>query len=362
MENGLIKQKMKFGYWEPLEFIAALTMTAKAEYIPGIAREIQFIPDQQFSEMLEQVHARLSPHIKREMSRYFGKSMIYDRLDAVLSQVFYDDDEVETAEAYLARYQEQDALLLAAMLAESMYAHETPDWRGEHPFAEVSRKRELLVSLVQSRLLADEEYHAELLEAVTFPEEFKQRTLLLLQAFLEHGFTPLRDQLGQLGREGAAAFEDYFLAEPEKAFREIANSGPELIAKPTRVHVSYISQIRVDFRHFNEKDHPSWLILGHRNHALALQREDKGTVEQFLKVISDKRRLEIIALLKQGNRYGGELAHLLSLTPAAINYHTNLLIDLGLIRITRADNRIYYVLDRDRLGSFMDLSKDMLLR
>lgn len=362
MDNRLIRENMKFGYWEPLEFIAALTMTAKAEYIPEIAREIQFVPDQQFSEMLEQLHARLSPHIKREMSRYFGKTMLADRLDAVLAQVFYDNDETETAETYLARYQEQDALLLAAMLAESIYAHGQPDWRGEHSFIEVSVNRPLLISLVQSHVLEDEEYHSDLLEAVRFPEEFKQRTLLLLQAFLEHGFVLLRDQLGELSREGAAAFETYFLEKPEKAFLEIVNAGPELVVKPARVHVSYISQIRVDFRHFDEEDHPSWLILGHRNHVLAMKREDKGIMQQFLKVISDKRRLEIIELLKQGNRYGGELAQLLSLTPAAINYHTNLLIDLGLIRITREDNRIYYVLDRDRLGSFMDLSKDMLLR
>lgn len=362
MDNSLIKKKMQFGYWEPLEFIAAISMAAKAEYIPALARDIQFIPDQQFTEMLEQVLSQLSGHVKRELSCYFGKTMIYDRLDAVLSQVFYDNDQIETAETFLARYHEQDPLLLAAMLAESMYAHTSPNWRGDFSFDEVSRNGELLIRLVQDNPLADEQYLAELLEAVTYPDEFKLRTELLLHAFYNHGFVAIRDSLQKLGLEGAAAFESYFLEDPEKAFSEIASSDPGLIIKDTRVHISYISQVRVDFRHFEAQDHPSWLILGHRNHALAMQREDKGTVEQFLKVISDKRRLEIIELLKQSNRYAGELAQLLALTPAAINYHTNLLIDLGLIRITRSDNRIYYVLDRDRLGSFMDLSKDMLLR
>ncbi|MNV76847.1 hypothetical protein D3C71_1702300 [compost metagenome] len=92
------------------------------------------------------------------------------------------------------------------------------------------------------------------------------------------------------------------------------------------------------------------------------EQDEKETVQKFLKVISDKRRLDLINLLKECDRYASELAQLMKLTPAAINYHTNLLIELNLIRIIRVDNRIYYQVDPERLALLMDLTKRVLLQ
>ncbi|MCE3203097.1 ArsR family transcriptional regulator [Paenibacillus sonchi] len=353
---------MKFDYCEPLEFIAALTMAAKVESMNELAQELKFTPDPQFTEMLEDVISRLSRYVKEELARFFGKTLTYDRLDAVLSQVFYDDDKVKTVEAWMECYNKRQPGELAAMLVEAVYASSGPDWRGGFSFEEVRQDSALLHRLVAAVPLPDGELHAELMDYARFPGEFKRRTQILLDSFFCHGFLVLRERLRELGEEGAARYDVYFHEQPEKAFGEIANSGKELIVKNTRVHVSYISQVRVDFRHFEGVSRLDWMILGYRNDALASQREEKEAIEQFLKVISDKRRLEIIELLKQSNRYAGELAQLLMLTPAAINYHTNLLIDLNLIRITRMDSRIYYVLDTERLAALMDQTKSLLLR
>nr|WP_281378923.1 ArsR family transcriptional regulator [Paenibacillus phyllosphaerae] len=104
------------------------------------------------------------------------------------------------------------------------------------------------------------------------------------------------------------------------------------------------------------------MVLGAGNDQLDQQREEKETVEKFLKVIADKRRLDMIEMLKERRHYAGELAQLMGLTPAAIHYHTNLLLDLDLIRITKADSRIYYELDLARLEAMMEQTRRMLLR
>ncbi|WP_090795424.1 ArsR family transcriptional regulator [Paenibacillus sp. GP183] len=356
-----IGKSMRFGYSEPLEFIAAMTMIAKVEYMSEIARELRFTPDTEFMEMMDVLISQLSRHVKEEMARFFGKSLTYDRLDNVLHQVFYDVDEPKTVEAWLELYKSRQGEELVAMLAEAVYAGAGSDWLGGNNYEMVRQDPVLLYQLVAAHPIPDAEVHAELMEHIRFHEEFKLRTLLVLDSF-QQGFAVIRDRLKELGEEGAVRYAEHFAGHPERAFGDLANSNQGLIVKPTRIHVSYISQVRMDFRHIERESRPDWMILGFRNDALAWQREEKETIEKFLKVIADKRRLDMIELLKERNRYAGELAQLMELTPAAINYHTNLLIDLNLIRITRSDNRIYYELDTDRLSIMMDQTKRLLLR
>ncbi|WP_019909397.1 ArsR/SmtB family transcription factor [Paenibacillus sp. HW567] len=349
---------MQYGYSEPLEFIAYLIAVSKMEHV-WMIRDLKFTPDAEVVEMINTVDSRLSRFVKGEMERFFGKGMTYDRLDAVLNQAFFDEEEPKSVEIFLEYYNRRPAEELVVVLALAAYADVGADWIKEHDFIQ---NTELLYQLVVAHPLPDLDFHSDLLEYLRFPEEFKQRTLYVLKSFLSNGFMQIRDRLQQLGKENATRYEKYFNEKPELAFGDLAKMDEGLIIKPTRIHISYISQVQMDFRRSETDTRPDWLILGARNDALVWQREEKETIEKFLKVVSDKRRLEMIELLKERQRYAGELANLIGLTPAAINYHTNLLIDLNLIRIIRSDNRIYYELSKERLTYLIDQTRSVLLR
>ena len=60
------------------------------------------------------------------------------------------------------------------------------------------------------------------------------------------------------------------------------------------------------------------------------------------KVLSDKQRRDILALLKGGRLNAGELAEKLGISPAALSYHLKLLKAADLIMEYRQKNYIYF--------------------
>lgn len=63
-----------------------------------------------------------------------------------------------------------------------------------------------------------------------------------------------------------------------------------------------------------------------------------------LKALGDKRRFEIMKLLKERPRYGQELAEQLSLTPATISHHMEILLQGRLLQIEHEGTKIVYSL------------------
>lgn len=353
---------MHFHYNEPLEFISALAMAGKKDHMMEFARELRIAPDEHVFGLVDGSISRLSAHMKRELACFFGQSMYYERLDGLLFRICYEAKELRTAQEWLDVYREQSPAALTGWFIDAVYASAGVQWRGEFELSQAMEEWDRLERLVAASPLADRDIQLELLEYVRFPEEFKLRTMHLLEAFHQYGFEPMREELRSHGEAGAARYERLFAADPEAAFRAIARADPSLVTKRTKVHISYISQIRADMHRIADPALPDWMVLGAGNDQLDQQREEKETVEKFLKVIADKRRLDMIEMLKERRHYAGELAQLMGLTPAAIHYHTNLLLDLDLIRITKADSRIYYELDLARLEAMMEQTRRMLLR
>ena len=70
-------------------------------------------------------------------------------------------------------------------------------------------------------------------------------------------------------------------------------------------------------------------------------------------VIGDKSRLEILRAVKDGPCNGQDIAEKLSLAPATISHHMNLLCNEGLLTATRRGTSLYYEPDRENLSRFL---------
>lgn len=87
----------------------------------------------------------------------------------------------------------------------------------------------------------------------------------------------------------------------------------------------------------------------------------KERVQNFLKVLSDPSKLEIVMLLKEKTYFGGELAKAMNLTTPTISHHMNQIIPLGFINIKKESNRVYYSLNKENLNSYLkQLHKSLL--
>lgn len=80
---------------------------------------------------------------------------------------------------------------------------------------------------------------------------------------------------------------------------------------------------------------------------------DETQLLSFLKCISDKSKLEILKLLRHNKLYATELADKLGITSATISHHMNALAKLNLISVEKDNNKIYYLLNTDTVGSYL---------
>lgn len=81
--------------------------------------------------------------------------------------------------------------------------------------------------------------------------------------------------------------------------------------------------------------------------------DQSASLVRRLKSIGDKSRLEILRAVKDGPCNGQDIAEKLSLAPATISHHMNLLCNEGLLTATRRGTSLYYEPDCENLSRFL---------
>lgn len=62
----------------------------------------------------------------------------------------------------------------------------------------------------------------------------------------------------------------------------------------------------------------------------------------IFKVLSDKRRRDILVMLKDGRKSAGEIAGKLGISPSDLSYHLKLLKSADLVMEYKSKNFVYY--------------------
>lgn len=81
----------------------------------------------------------------------------------------------------------------------------------------------------------------------------------------------------------------------------------------------------------------------------------------LLKALSDKSKLDILSILAAEPCYGAQLAQRLSLSPATISHHMNVLLSNALVRMSEQENRIYYRTNPERIRAVLRALENALL-
>ncbi|WML37322.1 winged helix-turn-helix domain-containing protein [Clostridium sp. OS1-26] len=88
---------------------------------------------------------------------------------------------------------------------------------------------------------------------------------------------------------------------------------------------------------------------------------NRGELILKLKALSDKSKLEIIALLKAGPKYSLEIAEALKLTPATVSYHMGSLLECSMVVVEKKQGKVYYNLNKAGLKNLIDELNNVLL-
>lgn len=87
----------------------------------------------------------------------------------------------------------------------------------------------------------------------------------------------------------------------------------------------------------------------------------KEDIVNIGKLLSDKSKVDILEYASKRPCYGKELANELQLSTATISYHVNALLKERLLKAEVSANKVYYSLNRDTLGAYLDNMKNYFL-
>ena len=88
--------------------------------------------------------------------------------------------------------------------------------------------------------------------------------------------------------------------------------------------------------------------------------EDSETYLNALKLLSDKRRFEILAYLSEKPAYAGELVKFSGLTAATISHHMSQLAEASLIRLEKMDTKVYYSINKEKVQKCLEFCREKL--
>lgn len=88
----------------------------------------------------------------------------------------------------------------------------------------------------------------------------------------------------------------------------------------------------------------------------------RDKLAETCKAMGDKRRMEILMLLKERSYYGQELAEKLSLTPATISHHMDILVAQRLILVEQSGTKLLYNLAKPYIETVLATLREKLIK
>ena len=131
-----------------------------------------------------------------------------------------------------------------------------------------------------------------------------------------------------------------------------------IIVAPSLVHYRSL-MINMD----DDRKDPLLIVSGFSLKVGSIEKYDfikdsfKERLDHFIKVLNDKSKLEIIKLLKEKEMYGAEIAKATNLKTSTISYHVDALMNAGIIKAKRLNNKIYYQYDKANALKILDYLK-----
>lgn len=343
-----------------LEFACAVFAVERKGMLFDMAREMNYTIDKKDEKLVEVLENGMSKYIRSEMDYFFSICDIH----ALVSAFAVDYENVNTVSELLSTMEKQDTTVLFNYLGGIFVAMELPKLNLE--WGEVKHSIDKMKAYIENSKTENKAAKERLLECFDNPEETKQRLCFLFKQFYQKSYRPIEETI--LNE----------LTKAEDHYKNILNSNPEhFITKyffnffkiengvweyKLNIHLSLFFNIyswTVNIHDYKEKQ--GWVVLGFRTHKFFFQKESTDRVERFLKMLSDKRRVDIIKMLSYKPYYGYEIAAKLELTPATVNYHINLLMDADVLTFDREENKVYYTLNKEKVKELLKETSIILL-
>ena len=344
-----------------LEFVSALRTIGDEKKLRTIAEEMNFQITDEDNKLIGALKEKISKYVLHELKYFFDIVPIYIYPAAFIA----DYEELNTVEALLNKMENADLETVFKYLGGIFIGEYVKGFHEE--WEKVDKNINKMRLYIENADIEEKDKKEKLLECMQYPEETKQRLCFLFRQFYEKSYCNIEKSLLEALQLEKEKYTALFKENPEafysKYFSNYFSSTDGQWNFKVNIHVSILYQIT--FWTLNLHDYikkPGIVILGARMDKFENSLETNAQVNKFLKVLSDKRRVDIIKLLSQKSYYGYEFAGILKLTPATVNYHMSFILDAGLVSIERRDNKILYNLDKGKVKLLLKEMGKILLK
>ncbi len=224
-------------------------------------------------------------------------------------------------------------------------------------------KEELLETIKQEydfpNSFEDYEKSAELVHALINDEDmfevsFKSTVKELKSIFMKEKIEPFKDEIQKILEKDNKIFSD-------DSYKFLSNISFGLLKK-SEINVDEYNVFLLFTGLFQLRITRNSIIYDVNMEKLFDVDMENELLTAFMKFVSDRKRYQMLQVLKKEKKYANELAKQFKITPATMSYHINKLYGMGLISFDKSDqNKMYIKLNKERLASFLNRMKIDLL-
>jgi DNA-binding transcriptional ArsR family regulator len=259
-----------------------------------------------------------------------------------------DNPDVNTVNEMIEVIEKSDECTMLAYVVERMFYENTNKRINEvYNWNTVKNSIDGLLGIIKEIEFFNDEMKQNLIESIENAEETKKRYCMLLRQFYEKVYRPVEEDTFKLISSAMEQYEKEFALNPQKFSRKYFAKDISVFSNAVNIHISYFRCAGSDY--WSSREGLEWIILGSETSRLFEDEPEKERVLNFLKAISDKKRMIIIELLAEKPWYVNEIAEKIGMSAATTSYHLTSLQELGIVDFERYDHRFYYYLNKDKL-------------
>lgn len=349
-----------FLYNPCLEFACAFNTIGNLKYLKKLSEDLNYNIPEEDMIMFDKMYNSMTKHMKNEMEYFNGIYM----MGVVLVAYISDYEPFNDVKALLDFIEKSDETIFFNYLGGG-YISEYESSLHEK-WDEVNKDINKMLEYIKNIEIDNKEIKERIVDCFVNHDETKQRLCFLFRNFYEKVYKQFEEQVKDKCQRGIGLYREILLKNPkefmDKYLLEFFKVEGDNWDYKINIHVSLFKEVYfwvINMHDYKEKR--GWVILGLNTKDIVYKKQLNEHIENFLKALSDPRRIKIIKLLSKRPHYGYEIASILELTPATVNHHMNFLFDADIISINKFDNKVYFELKHEKVRELFRETEKMLL-
>lgn len=204
-----------------------------------------------------------------------------------------------------------------------------------------------------------------ILTLINEPETCKQKFVRFIQEFYSNYYIGIREKAADFVKCESPKIINYLIEDPVTRIKMLAlidiKEGSRL---KLVIGFSYFIDLGVSIVDDSNLNISIVTMGTRRLERLRILGADYLTDEQMIdicNVLSDRTRIGILKMLRDGPVYGSQIAEKFGISNPAASYHLEQFMVNGLVRVQKEGHRLYYYLKADRIEQVINYLKDFAI-